>query len=127
MSSLIYSSIPMANIPCSAHLFPHAVKCSKNLKQTVLACLAPPKVSTKARFMNLHRLVEWANLLLQHSPRGNAAAGSILAKLRANLDQLPECRAFITLFLRDALPLLACRRFSRKAGSAKKLMVYAKN
>ncbi len=95
-------------------------KVSKNLKQTVLACLAPPKVSTKARFMNLHRLVEWANLLLQHSPRGNAAAGSILAKLRANLDQLPECRAFITLFLRDALPLLACQKILKKSGLSKK-------
>jgi hypothetical protein len=26
--------------------------CSKNLKQTILACLAPPKIRTKARFMN---------------------------------------------------------------------------
>ena len=31
-------------------------KVSKRLKQSTLACLAPPKVSTKARFMNLHRL-----------------------------------------------------------------------
>ena len=30
---------------------------SKKLKQTVLGFLAPPKVSIKARFMNLHRLV----------------------------------------------------------------------
>jgi len=95
-------------------------KVSKNLKQTVLACLAPPKVSTKARFMNLHRLVEWASLLLQHSSRGNAVTGSMLAKLRANLDQLPECKAFITLFLRDALPLLACQKILKKSGLSKK-------
>ncbi|MGK5093522.1 hypothetical protein WDW89_16125 [Deltaproteobacteria bacterium TL4] len=31
---------------------------SKGLKQTVLAFLTPPKVSTKARFMNLHRLIK---------------------------------------------------------------------
>lgn len=95
-------------------------KVSNNFKQTVLACLAPPKVSTKARFMNLHRLVEWANALLQHSPRGNAASDSMLAKLRANLDQLPECKAFITLFLRDALPLLACQKILKKSGLSKK-------
>lgn len=48
-------------------------KTSQKLKQTVLACLAPPKVSTKARFMNLHRLVQWADRLLKHSPVGRAA------------------------------------------------------
>ena len=30
---------------------------SGKLKQTLLACLAPPTVRTKARFMNVHRLV----------------------------------------------------------------------
>ena len=29
---------------------------SGKLKQTLLACLAPPTVRTKARFMNVHRL-----------------------------------------------------------------------
>ena len=70
--------------------------------------------------MNLHRLVEWANALLQHSSRGNAATGSMLAKLRASLDQLPECKAFITLFLRDALPLLACQKILKKSGLNRK-------
>lgn len=110
-----YGEHPLFSIFLSA-----CSKVSKNLKQTVLACLAPPKVSTKARFMNLHRLVEWANSLLQHSSRGNAATGSMLAKLRANLDQLPECKAFITLFLRDALPLLACQKILKKSGLNKK-------
>ena len=32
-------------------------KISKRFKQSILACLTPPKVSVKARFMNLHRLV----------------------------------------------------------------------
>jgi hypothetical protein len=89
---------------------------SKNLKQTLLACLAPPKVSVKARFMNLHRLVVWADLLLKHSGRGNAATGSMLAKLRDNLDLLPECKAFISLFLRDALPLLECQKILKQNG-----------
>jgi hypothetical protein len=37
---------------------------SKNFKQTIFACLTPPKTSTKARFMNLHRLVKWSEKLL---------------------------------------------------------------
>jgi len=60
---------------------------SKHLKQSALACLAPPKTSTKARFMNLHRLVKWADQLLQHCRPGAARAGSALAKLRSALDQ----------------------------------------
>lgn len=70
-------------------------KISKKFKQTILACLAPPKVSTKARFMNIHRLVKWAGQLLRHSPKGRARDGSMLSKLRAGIDQLPECKAFI--------------------------------
>lgn len=89
---------------------------SGNLKQTLLASLAPPKVSTKARFMNLHRLVTWADQLLKHSPRGEAAAGSVLAKLRASLDELPACKPFIRLFLRDAKPLLACQKVLKQKG-----------
>jgi hypothetical protein len=85
-------------------------KASQKLKQTLLACLAPPKVSTKARFMNLHRLVWWAERLLKHSPVGRAACGSRLEKWRASLDRLPDCKAFIGRFLRDATPLLACQK-----------------
>lgn len=83
-------------------------RASKKLKQTILACLAPPKVSTKARFMNLHRLVHWAEQILAHSPRGRAAKGSILSKLRASLNNLPQCKVFIKNFQRDAQALLMC-------------------
>ena len=82
---------------------------SKHLKQSALACLAPPKTSTKARFMNLHRLVKWADQLLQHSRPGAARSGSALAKLRGALDRLPTCKAFIDLFRRDAETLLQCQ------------------
>ncbi len=91
-------------------------KVSRKLKQTVLACPVPPKVSTKARFMNLHRLVLWAERVLKHSPRGRAAPGSLLAKLRANLDQLPGCKAFIGRFRRDATPLLECQKLLKVKG-----------
>lgn len=89
---------------------------SKHLKQSALACLAPPKTSTKARFMNLHRLVKWADQLLQHSAPGAARAGSALAKLRGALDRLPSCRAFIRLFRRDAETLLQCQAVLKAKG-----------
>ncbi len=79
---------------------------SKKLKKTFLACFAPPKVSTKARFMNIHRLVKWADLILKHSPKGRASKKSVLEKLRKCIDQLPECKLFISRFIRDATPLL---------------------
>jgi hypothetical protein len=91
-------------------------KVSQKLKQTLLACLAPPRVSTKARFMNLHRLVLWAERVLKHSPVGRAAPGSLLAKLRASLDQLPSCKAFIRRFRRDAIPLLECQKLLKVNG-----------
>ena len=89
---------------------------SKKLKQTILACLAPPKVSTKARFMNLHRLVRWAEKILRHSPRGRAAKGSILSKLRKGINQLPKCKKFITEFLRDANALLEIQQILKTRG-----------
>jgi hypothetical protein len=91
-------------------------KASQKLKQTVLACLAPPKVSTKARFMNVHRLVRWADRVLKHSPVGRVSSGSVVAKLRASLDQLPACKVFIARFLRDAHALLACQEMLKTKG-----------
>lgn len=91
-------------------------KASKKLKQTMLACFAPPKVSTKARFMNIHRLIKWADLILQHSPKGRASEKSVLAKLRTCFDQLPECKLFISRFLRDATPLLECQKILKNRG-----------
>jgi hypothetical protein len=82
---------------------------SSHLKQSALACLVPPKTSTKARFMNLHRLVTWADRLLKHSPPGRAARGSAVAQLRAALEQLPACKAFIRHFRREASTLLHCQ------------------
>jgi hypothetical protein len=52
---------------------------SGTLKHTILACLAPPTVHTKARFMHMQRLVTWADRVLTLSPAGGAKAGSPLA------------------------------------------------
>jgi hypothetical protein len=91
-------------------------KASQKLKQTLLASLAPPKVSTKARFMNLHRLVGWADKLLKHSPVGRVAKGSMTEKLRECMEQLPQCKGFIKRFLRDATALLDCQKLLKVKG-----------
>jgi hypothetical protein len=89
---------------------------SGKLKHTILACLAPPNVRTKARFMNVHRLFTWADRVLKLSPPGGAKTGSTLAKLRACLDQLPDCKALIKRFRADALGLLACQKILKLTG-----------
>jgi hypothetical protein len=89
---------------------------SGKLKHTILACLAPPKVRTKARFMNVHRLFTWADRVLKLSPPGGAKTGSTLAKLRACLDQLPACKALITRFRADALGLMTCQKILKTQG-----------
>jgi hypothetical protein len=89
---------------------------SGKLKQTLLACLAPPNVRTKARFMNVHRLFTWADRVLKLSPAGGAKTGSTLAKLRACLDELPTCKALIKRFRGDASGLLACQKILKTTG-----------
>jgi hypothetical protein len=89
---------------------------SAKLKHTLLACLAPPSVRTKARFMNVHRLFTWANRVLELSPPGGAKRGSILARLRASLDQLPACKALIKRFQSDARGLLECQKILKTQG-----------
>ena len=89
---------------------------SGKLKQTLLACLAPPTVRTKARFMNVHRFVTWADRVLQLSPPGGAKRGSMLAKLRSALGDLPDCKALIKRFQGDAGVLLACQELLKNRG-----------
>jgi hypothetical protein len=89
---------------------------SGQLKQTLLAALAPPNVRTKARFMNVHRLFSWADRLLKLSPAGGAKAGSMLARLRACLDELPACKALIQRFRADAQVLLTSQHILKTQG-----------
>jgi hypothetical protein len=89
---------------------------SGKLQHTILACLAPPKVRTKARFMNVHRLFTWADPVLTLAPAGGAKQGSALAKLRACLDQLPACKALIKRFRTDAHGLLECQKILKMQG-----------
>ncbi len=89
---------------------------SGRLKQTLLACLTPPTVRTKARFMNVHRLVTWADRILQLSPPGGAKHGSILSQLRVALGELPACKALIKRFQGDAKGLLHCQQILKTHG-----------
>ncbi len=89
---------------------------SGKFKHTILACLAPPNVRTKARFMNVHRLFTWADRVLKLSPAGGAKKGSTLAKLRACLDALPTCKALIKRFRTDTHGLLECQRILKTKG-----------
>jgi hypothetical protein len=91
-------------------------KVSKKLKQSVLACLAPPKVSTKARFMNLHHLIRWADQLLQHCPTKRARNGTLTAKLQASLGKLSSCREFIARFHQDAVSVSQCQQILKNKG-----------
>jgi hypothetical protein len=85
-------------------------------KHTLLACLAPPTVRTKARFMHVHRLFTWAEQLLKLSPPGGAKARSILARLRACIDELPACKDLIKRFRADAQGLLGCQKILKTQG-----------
>ncbi len=89
---------------------------SGKLKQTILACLAPPTVRSKARFMHVHRLFTWAERLLKLSPAGGAKDGSILARLRACFDELPACKDLIRRFRADAQGLLECQKILKTQG-----------
>src|SRR2546425_8094129 len=91
-------------------------RASGKLKQTLLACLVPPTVRTKARFMHVHRFVTWADRVLQLSPPGGAPRGSMLAKLRSALDDLPDCKTLIKRFQGDAGALLACQDLLKNRG-----------
>lgn len=66
--------------------------------------------------MNLHRLIKWADKLLQHSTKGRVAKDSVLSKLRSSMNELPQCKAFIKRFLRDARVLLKCQKILKTEG-----------
>jgi hypothetical protein len=63
--------------PAFARFLSACGQASVKLKHPLLACLTPPTVRTKARFMNVHRLFTWADRVLQLSPRGGAKSGSM--------------------------------------------------
>jgi len=89
---------------------------SGTLTHTLLACLAPPTVRPKARFMQVPRLCTWADRLLKLSPAGGAKAGSLVARLRACVDALPACQDLIKRFRAAAQGLRACQKMLKTQG-----------
>ncbi len=63
--------------PAFARFLSACGQASGKRKHTLLACLTPPTVRTKARFMHVHRLCTWADRVLQLSPPGGAKSGSM--------------------------------------------------
>ena len=106
--------------PAMATFLSACGKVSSKFKQTILACLAPPKVQTKARFMNVHRLFTWADRLLKISTSGRALIGSTLFRLQYSLGQIPECKILIKRFRDDAAALLDCQKILKNNGLSNK-------
>ena len=89
---------------------------SGRLKHTVFACLTPPKGQAQSRFLNVPRVVRWADRVLGLLPAGRAKAGSVLAKLRTYLDDLPACRPLSRPLRDEAGALLACQKMRKTQG-----------
>ena len=83
---------------------------------TILACLAPPTVRTKARLRPVPRLVPWAERLRQLSPAGAAQRRATCAKLRAGRAALPPCHAFLQRLRAEASGLRACPKMLTTTG-----------
>lgn len=76
--------------------------------------------------MHVHRLFWWAERLLRLSPAGGAKAGSVLARLRACMDDLPACKDLIKRFRADAQGLLACQAILKTQGLCHETMEQCK-
>jgi hypothetical protein len=66
--------------------------------------------------MHVHRWVRWADRWLGLAPAGRAKAGSVLAKRRSCLDDLPACRPLIRQLRDAAVALLACQKMLKTHG-----------
>lgn len=105
-----YQAHPMFNIFLS-----ECGKISSKFKQSILACLVPPKTSIKSRFMNLHRLVDWASKIINIS-ENSFGNNDITKQLHTNIAKIPECKEFIVNFIRDANAILECQKIIKKMG-----------
>jgi hypothetical protein len=78
-------------------------KGAKNLRQTELAFLTPPKLRSKGRFQSVSKLAQWGNKILDTlATKGRASKGSHLARLRAALPGFTQLKPFIIRFANTA-------------------------
>ena len=89
---------------------------SGKLKHTLLACLAPPTVRTKARFMNVHRLFTWAERLLSSRPPAGQDGLDLsqVARLPGSIARVQRPHQALSA---DALGLLACQKILKTNGA----------
>jgi hypothetical protein len=70
----------------------------KNLRQTALAFLTPPKLRTKGRFQSVSRLGKWGSKILDVLTRKNDICKEDISKLRKAIPDLEPLEAFINQF-----------------------------
>ena len=74
-------------------------KSAKNLRQTALAFLAPPKLRTKGRFLSIGRLGRWGERILDLLDVGkDRKDDDSLNKVRAALPDINDSKSFIQSF-----------------------------
>jgi len=74
--------------PTFATFLPTCGRVSGKLKHTILACLAPPNVRSKARFMNVHRLyLLYASLVTLVASRNLVLYQSLPPRIPVSIDQ----------------------------------------
>ena len=69
-----------------------ATHCAALIRQTELDHLVPPTRKDKCRFMNIHREIRWASMVLSQLDRLSASQCSSAERLRENLGWLLEFR-----------------------------------
>ena len=83
--------------------------CARAMRQTVIACLTPPKIRTKGRFMSISKLAQWAEKImpLRGGP-GRVEEGTVAHYVRRYLSGIGRHQAFIKSFSKHCL---VCRDF----------------
>ncbi len=76
-------------------------RCSKQLQQTQLAFLKPPKLRTKGRFQGISKFADWAVKILELFDDAQNDMG--LKKLRLSLLGLSQVKVFIGTFAKTVL------------------------
>ena len=89
---------------------------SGKLKHTILACLAPPNVRTKARFMNVHRLFTWADRVLKLSPRWRCQERLDLSQVAGLPGSIARLQSPHQAVSSRCLGLLECQKILKTKG-----------
>lgn len=103
----------------------------RHIQQTELACLLPPPVGDKARFMNLDALIRWGEATLQvlEGPPAELLQHVSTGRLEAKLGWLREFRGALrtwsqyTAVIETALEFVRCEGLTPRSGVALREML----